>query len=151
MDILNDSFISLITAILFGLLLGLIISRGSTEKSAKKDLVKEKKKNEDKDKEIAGEIYESLYQLHQGLVQTVKSYDNAVKTVLEKLPEPTEKIAELGHKPQPIAVSMNNENNQSIEVFEADKKTQKEEDPAFVMEKSESSGSNDNNRARFSA
>ena len=96
MLMIQDPFIALSLSALFGLLLGLIVSRGSDSAGYKKQLEEERQNTFEKEKEISGEIYGSLYELHHGLVKTIKSYDSAVKTVLDKLPTPIEKIQELG-------------------------------------------------------
>jgi len=96
MLILQDPFIALSLSAPFGVLLGLIVSRSSDGAGYKKELEEERQKTFEKEKEISGEIYGSLYELHHGLVKTIKSYDSAVKTVLDKLPTPIEKIQELG-------------------------------------------------------
>lgn len=82
-------------ATLSGLLLGMIIARLSHKDTSSDKLSEERRKNLIKEKEIAGDLYESLYDLHKGLTHTVRSYDSALKTVLEKLPTPVERLEEL--------------------------------------------------------
>ena len=97
MFLIEDPFIALTLCLLFGMLLGMIVSRVIEGGAGyKKELEEERQKTFEKEKEISGEIYGSLYELHHGLVKTIKSYDSAVKTVLDKLPTPIEKIQELG-------------------------------------------------------
>ena len=93
---------------LFGLLLGLIVSRtkASNESNDLQQKINDLElETEAKETEIAGELYESLYNLHDGLVQTVRSYDSALKTVLDKLPTPNEKLAKLNQSaPKPLSL-----------------------------------------------
>lgn len=98
MDIisLNNSWHVFLLTSLVGILLGLILGRLLSNKRLSKKLEELQEETLKKETEIAGDIYGSLYELHKGLVQTVQSYDSAVKTVLDKLPTPVEKLEELG-------------------------------------------------------
>ena len=103
-----QSFEATLVAALFGLLLGLIVQRSKDVSETKElrgkidDLEKE---TEIKEAEIAGDLYESLYELHDGLVKTVHSYDSALKTVLDKLPTPTERLKQLNQSaPRPVSL-----------------------------------------------
>ncbi len=100
-------------ATLSGLLLGMIIARLSYKDTSADQLLEERRKSLIKDKEIAGDLYESLYDLHKGLTHTVRSYDSALKTVLEKLPTPVERLEEL---------EMTTSTLKSIEIRELDLK-----------------------------
>ncbi len=112
-------------ATLSGLLLGMIISRLSHKDTSSDQLLEERKKSLIKEKEIAGDLYESLYDLHKGLTHTVRSYDSALKTVLEKLPTPVERLEEL---------EMTTSSLKSIELREIDlKKKLNPNDSDFVL------------------